>query len=167
MNVRRARIALFAGILTVTAGAASSQQLSKAEATTVANGVRTFMAAVADGVTQRGPTAWRSYFADTPAFFMAVDGHLAFDSSDAATRGIQDVAKSIPHIELLWGDARIDPLTPRLAMVAAPYHELQIDAEGRRKVVEGYFTALTELGPSGWHFRNAHWSTAAAPLAAP
>jgi hypothetical protein len=167
MNARRARIALFAGILIVSVGAASSQQLSKAEATTVTSGVRTFVAAVADGVTQRGPMAWRSYFADTPAFLMAVDGHLVFDSSDAATRGIQDVAKSIPHIELQWGDVRIDPLTPRLAMVAAQYHELQIDAGGRRKVVDGYFTALTELGPSGWHFRNAHWSTAAPPPSAP
>lgn len=36
------------------------------------------------------------------------------------------------------------------------------------KVVEdGYFTELAELGPSGWRFRDAHWSVVTAPSAAP
>jgi hypothetical protein len=166
MNANRILSALLAGLLVACAGAAPSQQLPAAEALTVTNDVRTFVAAVADGVTRRGPSAWRDYFAETPAFFMAVDGHIAFGSSDDVTRGIQSVAKSIPHIELQWGDVRIDPLTPRLAMVAAPYHELQIDAGGRRVSMDGYFTALAELDPSGWRFRNAHWSTAAPPQSA-
>ena len=167
MNVSRSLIVLCTGILIACAGAAPPRQLSTAEALTVTNGVRGFVAAVATGVTQRGPVAWRDYFADTPAFFMAVDGHMAFETSDAATQGIRAVAKSIPHIELHWGEVRVDPLTPGLAMVAAPYHELQIDAGGRQVSMDGYFTALAELGPDGWRFRNAHWSTAIAPKSTP
>ena len=166
MSVGRNLVALCAGVLVACAGS-MPRQLSTAEALTVTNGVHAFVAAVAAGVTQRGPVAWRDYFADTPAFFMAVDGHMAFETSDAATHGIQGVAKAIPHIELHWGDVRVDPLTPRLAMVAAPYHELQIDAGGRQVSMDGYFTALAELGPSGWRFRNVHWSTAATPAPVP
>lgn len=167
MNLNRNLAALFAGILVACAGVAPPRQLSTAEALTVTNGVRAFVAAVADGVTGRGPAAWRDYFADTPAFFMAVDGHMAFDTSDAATRGLREVVKSIPRIELRWGDVRVDPLTPRLAMVAAPYHEIQIDAGGRKVSTAGYFTALAELGPGGWRFRDAHWSSAIAPAPVP
>ena len=155
---------LWVPILMACASAAPPRQLSTAEAVTVTNDVRTFTAAVADGVTKRGPSAWRDYFAETPAFFMAVDGHIAFASSDEAARGIEAVAKAIPHIELHWGDVRIDPLTPGLAMVAAPYREVQVDAAGHQVTLEGYFTALAEREPGGWRFRNAHWSSAASPV---
>jgi hypothetical protein len=125
------------------------------------NDVRTFAASVADDVTRRGPLAWRDQFADTPNFFMAADGQLVFANSDAATRGIKDLPRSIAHIELRWGEPMlVDPLSPTLAMLAAPYHEVTVDNAGHRVESSGYFTGLVELGPAGWKFRNAHWSVA-------
>ena len=90
---------------------------------------------------------------------MASDGHLVFHG-DAAVRGIEELSRTIPQIELRWGDSvRVDPLTPTLAMLATPYYELQVDPAGHRVEETGYFTGLVELGPGGWKFRNAHWST--------
>jgi hypothetical protein len=67
----------------------------------------------AHDVTQDGPTAWRRHFADSPSFFMAVNGRLVFPNSAAATAGIQNVARTIKQIELRWGDdLPIDPLAP-------------------------------------------------------
>jgi hypothetical protein len=130
--------------------------------------VRAFAATVADDVTRRGPLAWRDHFADMPSFFMAAEGHLVFANSEAATRGIEELPRSIAHIELRWGDpVLVDPLTPTLAMLAAPYHEVQIDPAGHRVEENGYFTGLTELGPAGWKFRDAHWSVAASPPSEP
>jgi hypothetical protein len=147
---------------------ARNSALTADQSAAVTKDVRAFAAAVADDVTRRGPTAWRDHFADTPAFFMAAEGHLVFENSDAATRGIEQLPSSIAHIELSWGEPMlIDPLTSTLAMLGATYHEVQIDPAGHRVEENGYFTGLAELGPGGWKFRDAHWSVAGPPPSVP
>jgi hypothetical protein len=126
--------------------------------------VRHFMGDVAHDVTQDGPSAWRKYFADTPAFFMVVDGQMAFANSAEATSGIQQVAKSMKQIELKWGDdMRVDPLAPEIAVVAAPYREIQIWANGRRVEENGYFTGVVQYRDGRWQFRDCHWSEPVPP----
>jgi hypothetical protein len=126
------------------------------------------MATVAHDVSQRGPAAWRAYFADGPTFFMAAEGRLVFPSSDSATRGIESLTHILSRIELRWGDPlRIDPLGPGLATVGGQYHEVQVDMHGRRMEEEGFFTGVAEHGRSGWQFRDAHWSVLALPPAVP
>jgi hypothetical protein len=122
--------------------------------------VRAFVTAVAHDVTQEGPSAWRKHFSDGPTFFMAVDGHLQFPDSASATAGIQEYARLTKHIELQWGDVRVDPLSERFAVVAAPWHEIVDNAAGQRTESGGYFTGLAERRNGRWQFRNAHWSTA-------
>jgi hypothetical protein len=140
----------------------TSPPLTSDQSVAMTNSVRAFAAAVADDVTKRGPVAWRDHFADTPSFFMAAEGRLVFANSNAATRGIQELTRSIAHIELRWGDpVVVDPMTSTLGMMAAPYHEVLVDSAGHRVEQSGYFTGLVELGPAGWKFRNAHWSVAA------
>jgi hypothetical protein len=157
----RCILVLSAIVSTACNGARTSPPLSGDQAVAVTNTVRAFAATVADDVTRRGPAAWRDHFADTPAFFMASEGHLIFENSEAATRGIQELAGSIAHIELRWGEPMlVDPLTPTLAMLGAPYHEVLVDPAGHRVEETGYFTGLAEIGPAGWKFRNAHWSVA-------
>jgi len=141
---------------TTTAGAAA------AGAAQVEDSVRVFMQTVAHDVTEGGPIAWRRHFSDSPAFFMAVDGHLVFPSGAAADSGIQGVALQIKHIELAWsGDVRVDPLTPELAVVATPWHEVQVNAAGARVQESGFFTGIVEYQNGRWQFRDAHWSLAA------
>jgi hypothetical protein len=150
------------------AEAANAATITDAQAAAVSKDVRAFAATVSRGVTQGGPAAWRGYFSESDAFFMVVDGHLAFTNSDAVTRDLPQIAASIVHIELQWGDSlRVDPLTPTLAMLAAPYHEILTDPAGHKVEASGYFTGLAELGPKGWRFRNATWSSAPAPPSKP
>lgn len=136
------------------------QLLTPSEAAAVVEGLRSFTATVAHDVTQEGPLAWGKFFEDNPAFFMAVNGEMAFPSGNAAQSGIQNVALALKHVDLQWGDdLRIDPLTAKLSVVAAPWHEIQIDSAGHRVEESGFFTGLAELRDGRWQFRNVHWSS--------
>ena len=169
--MRREHSALLALPLTLAscmAPSASTTTLSSARAAQIVDSVRTFADGVARGVSRDGPAAWRGFFADTSAFFMASEGHLVFPSSDSASRGIDGLRRVIAHIELRWTDTvRVDPVAPGFALMGAPWHEVQVNATGHRIEEEGYFTGLVEHRPSGWQFRDAHWSVAASPMRAP
>lgn len=148
-------------LATVLAVACGSRSLTGARSAAINREVRAFAGTVAHDVTQDGPTVWRRYFADSPAFFMAVDGQMAFPNSASATAGIRELPRMIQHIELQWGDdLRIDPLTPNLAMMASSYHEVQVSPAGMRVDERGFFTGITEYLDGHWQFRNAHWSSA-------
>jgi hypothetical protein len=141
------------------------QPLTPAQSDAVQSAVKAFAQSVAHDVTHDGPVAWHKYLEDSPAFFMAVNGGMAFPDSAAAKAGVDAFAPTIQHIELKWGDdLRVDPLTPNLAVVAASYHELQVPKSGAPHNEDGYFTGTAELRDGRWQFRNAHWSE---PLPAP
>src|SRR5260370_16190002 len=72
--------------------------LDIAHAVALSDSVRAFAGTVAHGVSRDGPAAWRGFFEDSPAFFMASEGHLVFPTSDAATRAIEGLARRIAHI---------------------------------------------------------------------
>jgi hypothetical protein len=144
---------------------AEPPSLTPAQAAAVESGVQAFARDVARDVTRDGPSAWRKHFADTPSFFMAVDGRMVFPNSASATTGIQAAAGAFKQIDLQWGnDLRVDPLAASLAVMAASYHEIRVDAAGAREDETGFFTGTAEYGatPSGprWQFRNVHWSAA-------
>jgi hypothetical protein len=127
---------------------------------TESSSVRAFMQTVAHDVTHDGPTAWLKFFDDSPAFFMAVNGAMAFPSSSVAREGTLKFAGTIQSIELKWGDdLRVDPLGTGLAVVGATWHEVQIDKAGRRVEEGGYFTGVVERKQGQWRFRDAHWSS--------
>ena len=168
MRLLRVLLAVGAGIGVACAGAGTTAHLSTAQALAVRNGVSAFAVAVAEGVTRDGPAAWRTFFSDTPDFFLAANGQLVFSSADAATRGIDELTKIVSKIELRWREPmRIQPISATLAVVAAPYHEVRVDSAGRRVEEDGYFTGLAQLEAEGWRFRNAHWSVATAPSPVP
>jgi hypothetical protein len=147
---------------------AQSRPLTAERAAAVEAGVRAFTRTVAHDVTEEGPAAWRKHFADSPSFFMAVDGKLVFPNGAAAMAAIPDLARAIKHIELRWGDdLRVDPLTTDLAVVAATWHEVIVDPAGKRLDETGYFTGTAENRDGRWQFRNAHWSVAAPAAPAP
>ena len=147
-----------------TRGTGSTESLTPVRAAAVEQAVRTFMATVAHDVTQEGPLAWSKHFESGPAFFMVVNGQMAFPSGAAAKDGIQNVALTLKHIDLKWGDdSRVDPLTPELAVVATPWHEIKMDAAGQTTEDSGFFTGLAEYRDGRWQFRDAHWSSPAAP----
>ena len=143
------------------AAASESQRLTPERAVAVDRAVRAFMQSVAHDVTQDGPTAWLKYLEPGPAFFMAVNGQMAFANGTAAQEGTRKFAQTVRHIELKWGDdVRVDPLSPDLAMVAASWHEtMDNPPPGHQADQGGYFTALAEYREGHWQFRDAHWSS--------
>ena len=104
--------------------------------------------------------AWIKYFDASPAFFMAVNGQMAFPNPAAAQAGTRQFAQTNRHIELNWGDdLRIDPLTDQFAVVAVSWREVQTDTAGHSITETGYFTGLAEYREVRWQFRDAHWSS--------
>jgi hypothetical protein len=92
---------------------------------------------------------------------MASEGQLAFPDSAAATRAIQELAKTIVRIELRWGTPmRVEAIAPGIALVAGPWDEVIVEASGRRVDERGYFTGVAEKRADRWQLRNAHWSVA-------
>ena len=156
---------LFAGCGSQHVLPSEPQPLTAGRAASVTEGVRAFAQAVAHDVTQEGPAAWRRHLADSPSFFLASEGRLVFADGASATAGIQDLARTIKHIELVWGELRVDPLAADLAVVAAPYHEVRVNTDGSRVDENGYFTGIAEYRGGRWQFRNAHWSVAGPPPA--
>jgi hypothetical protein len=123
---------------------------------------RAFVATVARDITREGPIAWHRYFDDGPAFFMAVNGRLVFADGKAAHATIPAIARAITHIELTWGsNVRVDPLSPDVVLIGAPYHEMRIGSGGERLEEDGFFTGVAERHDGRWRFRNAHWSVPA------
>lgn len=152
------------------AGCNSQRDLSFSgdRAAAVERDVRAYAATIARDVNQQGPSAWRRHLADSPAFFMASEGRLVFPNSDTAKAAVQELERTIKHIELTWGnDLRVDPLTPQLAIIAASYHEIRVDAAGSSVDETGFFTATAENKNGRWQLRNAHWSVMTPPSAVP
>jgi hypothetical protein len=149
----------FAACVPCAAGASHLLVMTPDEAVAVDRAVRAFMQTVSHSVTQNGPNAWIKYFDATPAFFMAVNGQMAFPNAAAAQEGTRKFAQTIRQIELKWGnDLRVDPLTNEFAIVAVSWREIQVDTAGRSVTETGYFTGLAEYREGHWQFRNAHWS---------
>lgn len=155
-------VALLAAMLFAGCGTQRDAALTPERAAAVDGEVRAFADNVAHDVTQDGPAAWRKHFSESPAFFMAADGHLQFADSASATAGIQGLTRAIKHIELKWSDVRVDALTAELASMGAGWHEAAEMSDGKRMESDGYFTGIAERRDGRWRFRNAHWSVASA-----
>ena len=161
-------VAALAGCQVHQAPTGERPSLTASQKMAVESSVRSFTSTVAHDVTQEGPVAWRRFFLESPSFFMASEGRLRFANSQAVTAAIPELTRTIKHIELRWGDdLRVDPLAPDLAVVAAPYSEVHIDAEGHQANEAGYFTGVAQFENGRWQFRNAHWSVLVPPAQVP
>ncbi len=144
--------------------APAAPSLDPGHAAALRDSVRAFATNVATEVSQQGPAAWRRHFLDTTAFFMAVDGRLVFPNSAVAQQAIDELTRTISHIELRWGpDLRIDPLGPRRALLATSYHETRDDVQGHHVDEDGFFSGIVVHRGASWQLLNAHWSAVGAP----
>jgi hypothetical protein len=166
--MRGLKLAVFLAVFCVACNSRDgSRRLTPERAAEVTREVKEFAEMVARDVTQDGPTAWRRHFSDGPTFFMAVDGKLQFPDSASAKAGIQELTRTIKHIELKWSDVRVDPLTPELAGMGAGWNEVVGMSDSKQVNSGGYFTGIAERRNGRWQFRNAHWSVAAVAPTSP
>jgi len=125
----------------------------------VKDNVTHMAASIAADVSAKGPVAWLKYFQDSPGFFMANDGQLAFHNYQSAKVFIQDtLVKAISKITLRWSNLRICPLSPRIASIGSNFHEDITFANGKIMPTDGYFSGIAILTSKGWQLQSCHWS---------
>lgn len=147
--------ALIAGFV-VSAGCVRVDRASTTESQK--QGITAMTDSIANDLRANGPSAWLRYFEQTPGFFMASDGSMAFPSNDSAAKAVRGIAMVLKRADLKWGALRIDSLSPGMAQLAAPFDETLIGSAGKETRISGYFTGLAQRGDAGWKLRNAHWS---------
>jgi hypothetical protein len=132
--------------------------IGQTERAGVQEGVRTMADAIVRDLHTEGPMAWLRYFSHSERFFMASNGQLVFPNIDTATVFVQEFARKMRRIDLTWKDIRVDSLAPKLAVLAASFHEIQYGISGVQVTADGYFTGTVEYSQLGWKLRDAHWS---------
>ena len=138
----------------------NAESFTPQERSIVQDSVRLMADSIAKDISAKGPVIWLRYFENTPDFFMAADGQLAFPNFDTATNFINHtLIKIMPKIQLRWTNIRIDPLSTKLASFSAVYHEDITDPAGKTTAYDGYFTGIAHQTSQGWKLRNAHWSS--------
>jgi hypothetical protein len=155
-NLSLGSIALFILMLIACGRHAALNKDEFAKATT--DSVRQLAVSIATDVSREGPIAWLRYFKNSPDFFMASEGRLAFSNYNSAAAFIKNIlVKKISNIQLQWNNIRIVPLAPGLASFSADFHEKISDSAGNKTSTDGYFSSVAQSTPEGWKFYNAHW----------
>ena len=117
------------------------------------------MTNIENDISAKGPAAWLNYFDDSPGFFMASDGKIAFTSYASARKFVLDtLAKIIPRIKLVWNNIKTEPLANNAVFIAAGFNEDLTDTKGLTQHTHGYFTAIAGPGGNHWKLKNLHWS---------
>ncbi len=120
-------------------------------------------ASIARDLARDGPQAWLHYFVEGPEFFMANNGTLQFSSFAEAGAFLPKFAAGVAHLDLAWGDIRVDPVAPGVSVMAASYREVFTDKGGHAAQFVGFFTGTAVETAQGWKLRDAHWSSPLTP----
>lgn len=113
----------------------------------------------AKNITAKGPIGWLDEFENSPDFYMANDGAIAFKDYPTAEKFVRDtLSKHMQHIELKFSNIRIKPLSPESGSIGATFHEMLTITEDKAFPVDGYFTATAHHTTAGWKYTNMHWS---------
>lgn len=137
----------------------NTDSLTTAQRSIVMDSVQLMVDSIAKAISHEGPIAWIRYFENSPDFYMASEGQLAFTNNDSLANFLKNTyTKSVSKIELSWNNVRIDPITSKIAAVAAIFHEDITDFAGRKIPSDGYFTGIAHQTSQGWQLKNAHWS---------
>ena len=162
MKTELARLKLFTFfglILLISSCHNNTDSLTPAQKSIVVDGVQLMVDSIAKAISHEGPIAWLRYFENSPEFYMASNGQLAFTNNDSLANFLKNTySKSVSKIELSWNHVRIEPFTSKIASVAAIFHEDITDFAGRKTPSDGYFTGIAHQTSQGWQFQNAHWS---------
>ncbi len=146
-------------ILFVSCRSNLNTKMSSAEVSRVKDSLTAMTDRISRDLSERGPVAWLNYFEESPNFYMASDGAIAFKDYQTARTFIRDtLVKTFKQILLHWDHMRIDPLTPDLASIGSDFHEELKDLSGKSAMSDGYFSAIAEKTAGGWQLRNAHLS---------
>jgi len=133
--------------------------LSDVDKTAIRQAVQKLADSTIRKLSAKGPAAWLNYFENSPDFFMASDGAIAFPNYKTAETFVDGtLTKQFKSIHLKFNDIRITPLSAQYATIGASFHEDLIDLSGKSMPFDGYFTATAHQTANGWKYLNMHWS---------
>jgi hypothetical protein len=137
----------------------NKSSLTNTQALTVKDSIIALINHTAKDISARGPIAWLDYFENSPDFFMASDGDLAFKDYASADMFIKKtLVNQIQRIKLSFSSVRINPVSEQFAFIGASVHEDITGFSGKAMPFDGYFTATAHQTPTGWKYLNMHWS---------
>jgi hypothetical protein len=150
---------LISGILLLAACHTKTLVPESKEPGPVKDSVRLLLTNLQNGLSQQGPIVWLNYFDQSPDFYMATEGQIAFKDYPVAKQFIETILiKKISTIHLTFNQLRIDSLSTALAVIGTGFHEDLTDSTGLITHSDGYLTALARQTADGWKLENLHWS---------
>jgi ketosteroid isomerase-like protein len=147
-----------AALLRAACRGASVQALTDAQRTAVTEGVRTLLANYQDAVNSGELDRIMAFYADDPDFHWVENGAIAYDSYEAVATAFEGLQSQVEELHLELGDPRIAPLTPGLASVTVPAHQLFQSSSGDRFEVDMMITLTAVRRDRGWQFLTGHAS---------
>jgi hypothetical protein len=137
----------------------SNSGISETDKAGIKQSVQNLTDSTISNLSTKGPAAWLTYFENSPEFFMASDGSIAFPDYQTAENFVNGtLTKQFRSIHLKLNDMRITPIAANYAAIGANFHEDLIDLSGKSMPFDGYFTATAHHTGRGWKYLNMHWS---------
>ena len=152
----RTALLILASALLLSAGHYAGQ--STPPSSSSPDSAREFFDSIPEALGENGPMAWLPFFEDSPAFFMATDGAVAFAGYEDAAAFLWAFAPTVSEVEMAWDDVRVETLGDNAAVVAASYSERIVVADSTLWF-SGYVTGVAQRDSGAWRLQHLHWSS--------
>lgn len=151
---------LMFGIVLVGCGAAPAHGPGTRAGSAV-DSARALLVSVPTALADRGPSAWLDFFEDSPSFFMASDGAIAFSDRSAAETYLDGFSRSVSEMALEWHEPRFEDLGGDVVVVTASYDETIRMHDGTESSFAGRMSGVIRRQANRWRFQHLHWSSPA------
>jgi ketosteroid isomerase-like protein len=154
-------LALATGGVTETCTPAPQGESPGARTSSALDSARALLASVPTALGDRGPAAWLDFFEDTPSFFMASDGAIAFADRVTAETFLDDFSRKVSGMVLEWHQPRFEDLGGDIVAVTASYDETIRMRDGTESSFGGHMSGVIRRQGGRWRFQHLHWSSPA------
>jgi hypothetical protein len=125
--------------------------------------VRAFFDSIPPALAAEGPSAWLDFFEDSPSFFMASDGAIAFPDQSSAEAFLEDFSTRVSAMSLEWFQPRFEILSAGVVVVITSYHEEITMTDGTLSSFGGSVSGVIRNHAGLWRLQHLHWSSPVAP----
>lgn len=143
--------------------APSAVERTEVEPSAAVDSARALFASVPAALAADGPTAWLPFFEETPSFFMASDGAMAFADRPSAEGFLADFGRQVAAMSLEWDEPRFEHLDGDVVAVTASYREDITLNDGTVSSFGGRVSGVIRRREGSWRFQHLHWSSPVDP----
>ena len=118
-----------------------------------------FFDSIPPALAAEGPSAWLDFFEDSPSFFMASDGAMAFPDRTSAQAFLDDFSHNVSAMSLEWIQPRFETLSAGVVVVIASYQEILTMKDGAVSSFGGTVSGVIRTHAGAWRLQHLHWSS--------